>query len=1575
MTEYSMNSLNEFTSNFLSVIADENFTKKSDNKVQEKLLTDKPNNFTGLTPPGRVLISNPSGNVRTSDTDASILDHIKGVHTDIQQQIDNIPISLLESSNIIENKISMMTDKISQYHNIISSNLENQKNALKMDEISEGESHKLFKYGNYYNSLTVDGTAAAASYRIKGSVTISGAVQENYNTESIEIVNELNSPAMKVVNNVSSNILSVNHGTSGENNRVTVLSNGNVGIGVSNPQEKLHVNGNIKVVGTINGVSQNDIENFKNITGNIQQQLDNIGLGISDLSLNVNDKFGENDSNTSNYVEQTRDKLFDKMTVMETSVSNYVDATFDTFMTGKQNKITFGDGFSYDTSNNTLTVSTTNTLWNENVETNSISYGNVVVYGDRIEINDKEVATISVVNRKQNVITGAASTILTSDLPANKVLVTNTEGKVVASEVDTSKLNYLTNVTAPIQPQLDTISSQVTATSSEFTGLVNTSISNASNYTAKIKSEFQGPVNYLYEPLTFGSGLVYDEATKTLSTDGTFVYQGTVTTSDSVWTSNEEYINYGQIKIYQDHVKVQDKQIATNVDFSAKQDKIVFPENIYNNENTISLAPSVWEDKGHYVRYKNTRIYNNRVTIGIDDTVDVKKYPPIGLPGITGSEQSGVIKTISGQTYGNGSYKIEWSSYSSGSPTLSLLFNGNQNESNGAYTGAFYNSNGEIIPYSGSSYHYLVSDYYGEWISLEFPERIYLSFVKLFPRRTYPQRAPKDYKIYGQNNDLTWDEILHETDAVYANNVHISEYCFPKKSYRKYGLVVNKVFSPGTILNFSEIEFFGTPDETLYVTTDDFANDTSNMLAWYKFDGDLLDSSGNLEQITVSNFDFSSIKKLGSESLEKVSSPAYAYVSSISNNYFTPTNNFSVAFWCYKVDIGTSNYEILLTTRNTGINNKGGWSILGNGTKIFAETYKTSGAKQSQLFNVGVGWVHVAFVLNYTSSSLSSFSLYLNGILQPPSVNQNGDIYCQQFSSSLNDEGNILYIGADRDGTTLPCGIGTKFDDVRIYNRALTSEEIRVIYRAGRPVLYDFFADTSDMLAWYKFDGNLNDSSGNGKDLTGGTGTSFVDDSVVGTKSISFPNTAVQGLSSTVDLSANKSFSVSAWTYRNTNGTPDQILTTPGVNAHHKVLYFGYSSNNNFTFAFVGNDLDTESFSNDIGKWNNWIGTYDSSSRKRNIYKNGTLVANDVAIADSDFNTNINIGISNGAFFNGKLDDVRIYNRALTPDEIYTLYAKGNMISDGYAELHNIKADKLMPYNSSSINVGKHVNIRASVDTTESLSSRIVNSQTDVVETRENPYCMKLEKDLWMDSAGIIWTSDERIKKDITDIDDNVALQQILAIEPKTYKYIDNATKGDKTVYGFISQQIEDVIPEATKKTSRYIPNIYQYCEYNSSNNTIRIPADFDISRLNTLIADKFTSNYDEMSSNIVVINENHLSTKLKIKDERNEDVVLQYSMTSNEDGYELQIHNRDFTHYASSSLSSSSNIFVYGTEINDLTTLDKSYIYTLNTCATQELSRKVDSLRLTNDTLSGYIDSLEYRINIIRDYITSNIS
>ncbi len=60
-------------------------------------------------------------------------------------------------------------------------------------------------------------------------------------------------------------------------------------------------------------------------------------------------------------------------------------------------------------------------------------------------------------------------------------------------------------------------------------------------------------------------------------------------------------------------------------------------------------------------------------------------------------------------------------------------------------------------------------------------------------------------------------------------------------------------------------------------------------------------------------------------------------------------------------------------------------------------------------------------------------------------------------------------------------------------------------------------------------------------------------------------------------------------------------------------------------------------------------------------------------------------------------------------------------------------------------------------------------------------------------------SSDIRIKKNIKDIDDDTALQKILQIQPKTYEYIDKLERGNDSVYGFIAQQIKEVIPEAEK--------------------------------------------------------------------------------------------------------------------------------------------------------------------------------
>lgn len=160
--------------------------------------------------------------------------------------------------------------------------------------------------------------------------------------------------------------------------------------------------------------------------------------------------------------------------------------------------------------------------------------------------------------------------------------------------------------------------------------------------------------------------------------------------------------------------------------------------------------------------------------------------------------------------------------------------------------------------------------------------------------------------------------------------------------------------------------------------------------------------------------------------------------------------------------------------------------------------------------------------------------------------------------------------------------------------------------------------------------------------------------------------------------------------------------------------------------------------------------------------------------------------------------------------------------------------------------------------------------------------------------------SDTRIKKDIEDINDENALQMILAIDPKTYKYIDS-NRSSERVYGFIAQQIRDVIPEAVKLIDNIIPNIYRncMCEYNK-----RV--------------------YIELSQEV-------LGLLIRIGDGGLYKIIL-----VKEDYIEVDKHmeSKDIP---------DGEQFVFGYEVKDFHTINKEYIYTLNVCATQILSRKID--------------------------------
>lgn len=99
-----------------------------------------------------------------------------------------------------------------------------------------------------------------------------------------------------------------------------------------------------------------------------------------------------------------------------------------------------------------------------------------------------------------------------------------------------------------------------------------------------------------------------------------------------------------------------------------------------------------------------------------------------------------------------------------------------------------------------------------------------------------------------------------------------------------------------------------------------------------------------------------------------------------------------------------------------------------------------------------------------------------------------------------------------------------------------------------------------------------------------------------------------------------------------------------------------FDSGNGFRHYWWGADLDATSLATDFldGNWHHVATTYDGTTRK--IYLDGVEVATDVPGVNSATAANFRIGCTNGSeFFAGTLDDVGIYDHALTAAEVLAM--------------------------------------------------------------------------------------------------------------------------------------------------------------------------------------------------------------------------------------------------------------------------------------------------------------------------------
>jgi cytochrome oxidase assembly protein ShyY1 len=144
---------------------------------------------------------------------------------------------------------------------------------------------------------------------------------------------------------------------------------------------------------------------------------------------------------------------------------------------------------------------------------------------------------------------------------------------------------------------------------------------------------------------------------------------------------------------------------------------------------------------------------------------------------------------------------------------------------------------------------------------------------------------------------------------------------------------------------------------------------------------------------------------------------------------------------------------------------------------------------------------------------------------------------------------------------------------------------------------------------------------------------------------------------SSVNL-ANSSFSVEMWLQRGTPGTYDIAFSQGGNIANNQTLHIGFRDNGNFTFAFFGNDLDVPGLSDAL--WHHWACTFDNVTKIQKVYRDGVLVGQQTSSSSflGSGNTNLIIGdvaYGLGNFFNGNIDELRIWNTTRTCDQVSQL--------------------------------------------------------------------------------------------------------------------------------------------------------------------------------------------------------------------------------------------------------------------------------------------------------------------------------
>ncbi|MDA3802876.1 MAG: LamG domain-containing protein [Patescibacteria group bacterium] len=355
---------------------------------------------------------------------------------------------------------------------------------------------------------------------------------------------------------------------------------------------------------------------------------------------------------------------------------------------------------------------------------------------------------------------------------------------------------------------------------------------------------------------------------------------------------------------------------------------------------------------------------------------------------------------------------------------------------------------------------------------------------------------------------------------------------------------------------------------------------------------------------------------------------------------------FSNDSWSLGLWFNTNSAETLQDLVSTTLNTNLRWFNLNQSKVALWDSSNASWYFGNTTISSG-SWYHV-FLL-YDGSG--NYKIYLNGSLDSAWPNL----------GTSDDLGAVRYIGMFTGGSRYFNG---SIDDVRIYNRALSESEIQSLYDS-----YDSKTTTGSLQKGLVFDMPLKlkytkDETSGSEIMTDRTpysndgqnyGAIIDNDSAVFNGSTNYIGEID---TNSPELFEPSSITVSSWIK----------LDASASTARHIwfTKWYGYSCEIEATsripyFRLYGPG-DIRSNTPIIpGNWHHFVGTYDPSIGGR-VYLDGELVGTKVPNGNITHSRShpLNIGrYYGGIYFDGRISNAMIYNRALSDTEVKTLYDRG----------------------------------------------------------------------------------------------------------------------------------------------------------------------------------------------------------------------------------------------------------------------------------------------------------------------------